>query len=245
MFKNMYLVKPQTRFEQLDPNCFFSNDKKIGFNELLRYGFPEQNLINWATNNFKNPDKDFIDIGANMGSWTLTLAPHFKNTHAFECNKDTFYYLCANICLRGLSSKVDVHQMGLGSKTGSQTFYHRGMDGGGDGFELLGDTIDIKPEDRETISICKLDDFNLTNVGFIKIDVEGFELDVLKGATKTLEDNDYPSFIFESWRETREEGGRPAIRLRKELFEYIESINYKIVPLNGYDEIFIANYIRT
>ena len=46
--------------------------------------------------------------------------------------------------------------------------------------------------------------------------------------------------LFESWRESRDREGIPATHLRKELFEYIRSIGYRIIPVNGWDEMFIA-----
>jgi hypothetical protein len=71
--------------------------------------------------------------------------------------------------------------------------------------------------------------------------VEGFEASVLRGAKKTIESNGYPRILFESWRETREKEGIPAVRLREELFETFESIGYtKVTPIRGWDEMFIA-----
>jgi hypothetical protein len=79
----------------------------------------------------------------------------------------------------------------------------------------------------------------------LKIDVEGFEKNVLQGAQETLKANGYPRIFFESWVPEREGEGLPSKSLRSELFEYIESTGYTVVPIRGYPEMFIAEYKRT
>ena len=66
-----------------------------------------------------------------------------------------------------------------------------------------------------------LDSFNLTNINFIKIDVEGHEEFVLRGAVKTLANNNYPKILFESWSERQEQNNIPSIQIRKSLFYFL------------------------
>jgi len=90
------------------------------------------------------------------------------------------------------------------------------------------------------VPITTLDSFQLDNIGLIKMDVEGFEKNVLEGGLETLKRNGYPKILFESWRESRDQEGIPATKLRKELFDYVRSIGYDIIPVRGWDEMFIA-----
>jgi hypothetical protein len=84
-----------------------------------------------------------------------------------------------------------------------------------------------------------LDSFGLTNIGFIKIDVEGHEECVLRGAVKTLEANGWPKILFESWPERCSDV--PAKEIRKSLFDFLGSLGYKIVQVHcGTDDMFIA-----
>jgi hypothetical protein len=73
----------------------------------------------------------------------------------------------------------------------------------------------------------------LTNISLIKLDVEGMELNVLKGGLKTLKDNNYPPIIFESWK--HKEWFLPR---RQELITFLELNGYTITPI-GEDNIAI------
>ena len=240
----MYYIVTGSEYRELDQDGYFTNDEKIAkdvvFRPVNNYHY-EDRLIQWCKYNFVQSDKDFVDIGAHIGTWTMGLAKHANKTHSFECNADVYNCLCANIYLKRLSYDVNTHKCGLSNKSGEMTYFKRSGDGGGNGLTKLRPSDES--EHTDTVKVCKLDDFNLDNIGFMKIDVEGHEKEVLEGSLETLKRNNYPTFTFESWAPWRDdEGACPARQLRKELFEYIESIGYKIVPISGWDEQFIAEY---
>jgi hypothetical protein len=72
-------------------------------------------------------------------------------------------------------------------------------------------------------------------VRLIKIDVEGLELDVIKGAQETILRSNYPSLIFESW--TQHEWWDEK---REELFSYVKDLGYEIS--SPYENNFLAVY---
>ena len=59
----------------------------------------------------------------------------------------------------------------------------------------------------------------------------------------------YPTFVFESWAPFREklegEAIENVVKLREDLFEYIRSLEYKIIPIRGWNEIFWQKEINS
>ena len=239
----MYFVESNKHLATLPKTGFFCNDyeesKLLAFRPI-NMPFMESSVMSWCIQNFANKHKRFVDIGSHIGSWTMSLAPHFKYVHAFECNRHVFNVLCGNIALRGLSHSVSTHYCGLSKCKGIMKYYKRNPEGGPNGVEYLCD-IDKECE-TEDIQVCSLDEFELTDIGLLKIDVEGHEKSVLEGALQTLKNNNYPPFMFESWSDQR--SNVPASKLRNALFSYIESIGYRVVTLAGWDEMFLAEYNR-
>jgi FkbM family methyltransferase len=198
----------------------------------------EVSLIYRVIEEYSDPNKDFIDIGSHIGTYSWLLSPHFNYVHAFEPNKEIYNYLCGNIALRNQSHKINTYNLGISDKEDNLTFYMRSHDGGGSGFE---DIDSNEPtQDIGKLPVKTLDSFNFNNIGFIKIDVEGHEKKVLLGAKETLEKNNYPPILFESWApgEHPEHNPQYVANLRKELFETLEGYGYIIKE--WWPEIFLA-----
>jgi FkbM family methyltransferase len=214
----------------------FPDDNTIA-RAFAQKGNYEQGIIEWAVR-LIDPKTIFLDIGAHVGTYSLAFAKVCAGVHSFECSPKTFNYLCANIALQDLNYQITPHRTALGDFTGTTRYYIRSpKDGGGNS------CIDFKNKECDSVEVpvTTLDSFNLTNIGLIKMDVEGFETNVLRGAKETLKANGYPRILFESWRPERESEGIPAKALREELFDTLYSIGYKkITPISCWDEMFIA-----
>ncbi len=133
----------------------------------------------------------FIDIGANVGSYTLLGASEVgAKTISIEPIPETFNYLMSNIFLNNIEGNVDAFNVGLGSEKGELRFT-----------KLL-DTVNhvASNEDTDTITVPvrRFDDFiELEKPTLIKIDVEGFETDVLIGMSKALLNENLKGIIIE------------------------------------------------
>ena len=251
----MYLLKegscntPTPHFTKLpEPSTNPSDNHYLFFPEretgkwFFEAGMAEKPIILWCLENFIKADKEFLDIGAHVGTYSIVCGRASKRTHAFECSPKTFCYLAANLALHNLTEKVQPYNCALGDKEGSIDYYVRSEDGGGNGVKL------VKPSDAgcQTVKVQMktLDSFGLTNIGFIKLDVEGFETEVLKGGIETLKRNGFPPILFESWGDWRAPEGINVKQLRDELFDFIRSLGYTIITVSGVNDTFLASFPR-
>ena len=223
------------------PGTLFVPEARVA-KDYFNTGLYERGYIDWAVENFANSNKAIIDIGAHIGMYTCAFGKKVNRIYSFECSPKSYNFLCANLLLHDLSYHVHTYNCALIDKEGFAKYYIRDpLDGGGNGISGFAKDIAQKTPTID-VPVKTLDSFGLTNINFMKIDVEGHEEFVLRGAKKTIEENDYPKILFESWPERYEENGDvPAKAIRKSLFEFIQSLNYKITQINGgTDDMFLA-----
>ena len=148
-----------------------------------------------------------LDIGANLGSYCIPLAKKHPNMefYAFEPQRIISYQLGANAIINGLEN-VHINTTALSDKCERLNPFmpDYAVEGNIGAFSI---NEEVRKNDYECsskgeiqeIDTYPLDDFIFTDVKLIKIDVEGHELEVLKGAKLTIEENNYPPIIFEAW----------------------------------------------
>ena len=118
-----------------------------------------------------------LDIGSNVGQWTRPLAKRFNKVICFEPNANFRECFTRNIN----EPNVVLHPYGLSSHEHTATQ-------GANATHLNDSAGDTAP--REGAIECKtLDSFDLKEVDYVKIDVDGFEVPLLKGAAWTLQRN--------------------------------------------------------
>jgi FkbM family methyltransferase len=131
-----------------------------------------------------SPDTIAIDVGASDGAYTLHLAERAMRVIAFEAQPRQAARLEAMAKANSLSVRVE--PVALSDHSGSVTLrVPRGDLGRAtiEGTNSLDDLTDVEPVEVRT---RRLDDYQFEAVGFIKVDVEGHELAVLKGGEQTL-----------------------------------------------------------
>lgn len=149
-------------------------------NKNLRKGEPELHLLPFLVHR----DKQAIDIGANKGVYTYLLARLVPFVHAFEPNPKMF-----NVLTRGLPENAKAYDAALSDESGSGELLvprsERTKAYSNQGASLSKHKVS---GEHGVVQIQKrtLDSYALDNIGFIKIDVEGYEHAVLKGAKETL-----------------------------------------------------------
>jgi FkbM family methyltransferase len=190
----------------------------------VQYGLYEKSLMEWCKQ-FCGKDKNMLDIGAHSGTYTISLADQCKHVYSFEPQKMTYYSLCGSVALSGIKN-VSCINIGLGSEeqVGIQKLNIAGLDGGCSSLHR-NNTNNLETEE---IEVRTLDSFNIDNIGFIKIDVEDNELQTLQFSQKTLEKSNYPKILFEMNTENME------------LIDFLKSLHYNIININGYNNMFLA-----
>ena len=108
-----------------------------------------------------------IDVGSQFGFWTRPLLKKFKTVHCFEPNLLFRECFLKNIPL----DNVTLHPYGLSN---SEHTAHQSKDG------------QVLSMGEGSVQCKTLDSFKFSNVDFIKIDVDGFEHQVLIGAKQTI-----------------------------------------------------------
>jgi FkbM family methyltransferase len=136
-----------------------------------------------------------LDIGANCGQFSLKLAARLRQQevgpcaiHAFEPNPDIYARLLDNLDLNPeLKEHVYCHALALGKETGVMSFaYNPANSGGG---SITQGSLDSPF--RHPVRMERLDAwakaFSFKRIDFIKVDVEGFEPEVLLGGEAVIE----------------------------------------------------------
>lgn len=175
--------------------CVFLNGKKFYCEResnyaSLRISF-ERNL--WDFVNFKGDV--FIDGGANIGRYSITLADNFNKVYAFEPFPHNLEILRKNISLNSVKN-VEVVNGALWSEVCTKTLFVKG--GGTNSLvdrEMAVGRLKVKTTTLDMF--LRKRKIAPSQVSLVKLDVEGAELEVLKGAKRLLSVG-RPVIIFEA-----------------------------------------------
>lgn len=138
-------------------------------------------------------DRAAVDVGANYGVYSWFLTKYALRVTAFEPQPRMVRFLKS-----AFGSSVQVEPVALSDRSGTSRM-RIPSDRYLDGRATIEAENRLLKQDCEEIDVStrRLDDYDLDAVGFIKIDVEGHELQVLKGAERILQ-RDRPNLIVEA-----------------------------------------------
>lgn len=151
-----------------------------------------------------------IDVGANVGLWSLKLARLFRTVVAFEPVKETADCFVENVH----ADNVSLFRDALGDRHGEVCMRKHG-----------GTSLKSHVTPGEGTPLRRLDGYGFTEVDFIKVDCEGFDFHVLEGALGLIEQQ-RPAVLFES------KPGVSAARYRVEenaALNLLLSLGYRLV----------------
>ena len=141
---------------------------------------------------------DGLDIGVYQGIYSYEISKYAKTVHAFEFNPIIFSFLNRNIYK--IIKNIKLYNFGLSNKEEKTTLRIpirnklAKEENYEEFFEMGRATIHDKNEFNEfktfSVNVKKLDNFQFENpISFIKIDVEGHEVEVIEGAIATINRN--------------------------------------------------------
>lgn len=168
-----------------------------------------------------------LDVGANLGYHTVTMAELVDTTGtviAFEPQRIIYQQLNCNVFLNKLSN-VTTLQFAVGNSTDTvfispQNYFHVGK---WPNVTNIGDTSINTSSLGDPVAQITIDSLNLTQLNFMKIDIQGSELNCLMGAKNTLMTNKPIIFI-----EIEEKQLVKFNTTTIQLIEYIKSLDYTL-----------------
>ncbi len=179
--------------EELVQNTFnqwiyIDSDDYIGY-KIKKYGLYDSYSIYFMRSLLKKINQPAVlDIGANIGNHLLPILPIVDRAIAFEPQPKTFDKLKRSIEKNGFENCV-VENFGLGRENEVLEFYED-LSGNNGASSFVKESSLDKESKVLTLPIkngdAVLDELKVQKIDFIKIDVEGFELEVFKGIEKNL-----------------------------------------------------------
>jgi FkbM family methyltransferase len=171
------------------------------YKDILEWHLPlghERELIEYIRGRLPRTMDTFVDIGANVGTWTLNLHDKFRKVIAFEPFPAAHYALCQNLKLNGITN---VHPSDMAvSDTNSMVDLTHFTTGGHStllGYPVAKDAGEYKGKLK--VDSIRLDTYFTgykRQIDMIKMDTEGSELDIIRGGLETIKKHE-PILVIE------------------------------------------------
>ena len=205
---------------------YFFPDSDIHFQRWVldgEYQKKQRDELFLKMNSIK-PIKRICDIGGHVGTWSVPMA-QYKDTemiYAFEPNERVRECFVENTL--PFKDKVKVFNVALGNEAGF-AWLDIEEENTGNTRIWIDDETPLK-----TVEVRTLDSFELKDIDYIKIDVEGFELPVLQGAVKTIKES--KPFIHVEMKTKR------MLDKREDFEKFFKMIDYKMILRTGSEELY-------
>lgn len=170
-----------------------------------------------------SPGVNVIDIGANQGIYTLHIARLIDSGRVFAFEPDPYLFRALERnCRRNNSSNIELFNLAAGSTSGKEILFRSLLNSGDN---RLASSEHQKWFEPVEVQMAALDDIlpDVT-VGLIKIDVQGWEYEVLSGMRRLLQRNPAAKIYFEFWPFGLNRAGCPPLRL----LEYFDQRSYNM-----------------
>lgn len=168
--------------------------------DCLRSGQLFEKFIVTFIRHFIHPNKNIIDLGANIGTHSIIYSNYTSgNVYSFEPQQNVFDILNKNVELNNCKNVITYN---FGGSNVNKDFYMNACYEEKDNQGAF--RIDENLNEITGLKIkCRIiDELNITNVSYMKIDVEGHEYEALLGLTELLT-RDHPTLMIEIHNDCR------------------------------------------
>jgi FkbM family methyltransferase len=227
------IIKGDIVFEAREFDGVFSIDPRSHIlRRYLRSGRYEPEVSRLFLANVQ-PQADVIDVGANIGFFTVAGAKKLTTGRvlAAEPTRATFARLSENVRRNGVEDRVILFNGMIGDRGGQgQIYFVPGMEEYSSMAPPAHLAVKSKELNTQDVPIERVDDlvdkFNL-RPAILKVDVEGAEFSVFKGALHTISEH-RPIIISEIWRGPTKADGHTGA----EIIEMLEGLDYVVRDLS-------------
>ncbi len=190
---------------------------------LFRNSFYERKTLE-KISKFVSDDFIFLDIGSNIGNHVVyfTKILNAKKVYSFEPQKDVFEVLERNIEINNIKDRVQLFNIGIGCNNMNAVIDNIPDNNSG--------ATSIKISKNGSIKMNSIDGLNINDkIDFIKIDTEGFEKQVIMGASNLIKNN-----LPIIWVEISDN--------KDFIFRYLKDLGYnKPIKLDDYGNYLFVN----
>ena len=154
--------------------------------DCLRSGHLFEKFLVSYLRHFINPNKNVLDVGANIGTHSVLYSNYINSSstvYSFEPQKVVFDILCQNIELNNCKNIVPFN---VGCSNVNSVFYMNACYENKDNHGAFRIDSTLNETNGLKIECSVLDELDIANVGYVKIDVEGHEYEALLGMKQLL-----------------------------------------------------------
>lgn len=184
-------------------------------------GMRDMSVAHWAMENLPS-DASCIDIGCHGGEWLTYFQRYSPDGRSIGFEPLPY----AAEGLRAQFPTCEIHELALANSTGFTEFLHVQNDPGWSGLRVQERYMNEPDILKITVAVNRLDNVcaNLDRLDFIKIDVEGAELDTLRGGEQVI-NRFLPMIYFEHAKVHFANYGYTS----GDLFDFLNSLGYKVL----------------
>ncbi len=209
---------------------------------LKNFFSKEPETINWINSFNYNEKKEIIfwDIGSNVGNYSIYAAQKFNNIKiiSFEPSHSNLPILSRNISINNLSDKISIIQLPLADKENEMNLMQEISFSEGGSFNSFKENYISGNKNPKFINSYKILGTSIDYLiekkileipNYIKIDVDGIEHLIIKGAEKNLSNNKIKGLLIEIYTDSKQSDF---------IFKVLRNNGFKLLDKVGFNHIF-------